>query len=150
MDLSSARNFQKIGYIFVIIGAVIDVILIPETFGLAIILCIVSITGAVKLSAFGKYSDQEFIENKGTLLFWGILTLITSIIGGVFTLIAYSSIPNGETVATTANTSTSSVTTANDNASGSGLTIEKAFELKKAGALTDEEFQQIKNKYLNN
>ena len=96
MDLSSARNFQKIGYIFVIIGAVADVIFIPETFGFSIILCIISIIAAVKLSAFGKYSDQEFIENKGTLLFWGILTLITSIVGGIFTLIAYSSIPNGE------------------------------------------------------
>ena len=90
MDLSSARNFQKIGYIFVIIGAVADVIFIPETFGFSIILCIISIIAAVKLSAFGKYSDQEFIENKGTLLFWGILTLITSIVGGIFTLIAYS------------------------------------------------------------
>ncbi|MCC4371617.1 SHOCT domain-containing protein [Limosilactobacillus reuteri] len=147
MDLSSARNFQKIGYIFVIIGAVVDLLLIPETFGFAIILCIISITGAVKLSAFGKYSDQEFVENKGTLLFWGILTLITSIVGGIFTLIAYSSIPNGEVTATT---STSSATTANNNEPDNGLTIEKAFELKKAGALTDEEFQQIKNKYLNN
>ena len=147
MDLSSARNFQKIGYIFVIIGAVADIIFIPETFGFSIILCIISIIAAVKLSAFGKYSDQEFIENKGTLLFWGILTLITSLIGGIFTLIAYSSIPNGDVAATT---STSSATTVNNNEPDSDLTIEKAFELKKAGALTDEEFQQIKNKYFNN
>ena len=78
MDLSILRNFQKIGYIFVIIGAVADIIFIPETFGFSIILCIISIIAARKLSAFGKYSDQEFIENKGTLLFWGILTLSTS------------------------------------------------------------------------
>lgn len=140
MDISSARTFQKIGFIFVVIGAIFDVILIPETFGLAIILCIISIVGAIKLSAFSKYNDQEFVENKGTLLFWGILTLITSLLGGIFTLIAYSSLPNEEN---------SSASSSNSNATNSGLTIEKAFELKKAGALSDEEYQQIKDKFLN-
>ncbi|MBC8743395.1 SHOCT domain-containing protein [Lactobacillus sp. Marseille-P7033] len=140
MDISSARTFQKIGFVFVIIGAIVDVFLIPETFGFAIVLSIISIIAAVKLSAFGKYNDQEFIENKGTLLFWGILTLVTSLLGGVFTLIAYSAIPNGKTSA--------AASTSNSLADG-GLSIEKAFELKKAGALSDEEFQQVKNKILN-
>ena len=141
MNIRSARTFQKIGFIFVIIGAIVDVFLIPETFGFAIILSIISIIGAVKLSAFGKYNDQEFVENKGTLLFWGILTLVTSLLGGIFTLVAYSALPNGETPAATASSS--------NNTADSGLSIEKAFELKKAGALSDEEFQEIKNKILN-
>ena len=57
MDLSSARNFQKIGYIFVIIGAVADVIFIPETFGFSIILCIISMNSGLchlwRRSGFG-------------------------------------------------------------------------------------------------
>lgn len=140
MDISSARTFQKIGFVFVIIGAIVDVFLIPETFGFAIILSIISIIAAVKLSAFGKYNDQEFIENKGTLLFWGILTLVTSLLGGIFTLVAYSAIPNGESPA---------ATSSSNNTADGGLSIEKAFELKKAGALSDEEFQQVKDKILN-
>lgn len=140
MDISSARTFQKIGFVFVIIGAIVDVLLIPETFGFAIILSIISIIAAVKLSAFGKYNDQEFVENKGTLLFWGILTLVTSLLGGIFTLVAYSAIPSGESPA---------ATSTSNSPADSGLSIEKAFELKKAGALSDEEFQQVKDKILN-
>lgn len=133
MNINTARTFQKIGFIFVIIGVIVDLVLVPETLGLALILCIVGIIGVVKLSKFGNYSDQEFIEKKGTLLVWGIVTIFTSLLGGILTLVAYFSLPDSNTSAE----------------KSTGMTLEKAFKLKKEGALTDKEYQEIKSNLLN-
>ena len=138
--MDTARALQKVGFILVIIGTVIDAFFIPETFGLALICLILGVIAIVKLSKFNNYDDEAFIANKSTLLVWGLVALFFSFgIGGLLTVIAYVTTPDGQTA---------EGQTASNEAVPGPMSLEHAFDLKQKGALTDQEYEEIKKQIL--
>lgn len=109
----------------------VDLFLVPETFGLALAGLIFSIIAIVKLAKFSRYDDKQFMSQRSTLFIWGITTNFTSaLLGGILTLVAYFALP-----------ATNVTGQLNNN---TPLTLEQAFELKEKGVLSDEEYGNLK------
>lgn len=91
---------------------------------------IIDILGGIFTLKFHNLSDQDFIAKRGTLLVWGIILLLTSLLGGILLLVAYFQ---------------SNVQLQEDQPSENMMSLEKAFDLKEKGAITDEEYNRIKS-----
>lgn len=125
-QIESSKSMLKIAGIIAIVGSIIAMFYAFLLPGIA------SLIFSILLLNYGKLSSSEFLKKKNTILFFGIWLLpFGSIIGGILVLIAWSKIPS-ENEATQTNM----------------MSLEKAFELKEKGAISEEEFNRIKNNSL--
>lgn len=130
-NLNTARTLTKIGAIIgILAGAAWIISFIGILWGAA------TLIGGILLLKYNKYSDTQFVEKRTPLLIWGILFLFTTILGGILLLVAYF-------------TSNINIRQEKEKTELSGFTnLEKAYELKEKGVLSDEEFNKIKQKSL--
>lgn len=108
-----------------------------------LILCIgvLDIVGSIYILKNLKMSDEELRENARMILVWGIIFLFTTwIIGGILLIISYILIVYNE--------DEKKENKKRNISSNDFSEIEKAFELKEKGIITEEEFEKIKRKVI--
>jgi len=128
-QLQDARKMLGYAQIFGIIGGVVAMFYTFFVGG------IIGIVLAIILGNYRKLSDEELAQKKTTILIFGLIMLIlTTLIGGIFALVAYSKIPDAATVAA--------------QPQSNMMSLEKAFDLKEKGAISQEEYDKIKSQSL--
>lgn len=140
------------GFFMVLLGLIIALAFISYTYyghglilwsifiGIVIIAFLsIDLIGGIKLLNLRKLEDDKLIENINTALIWGIILIFTNFFGGAFAITGYILITR----------STMENKTIVEDSKLELDELEKAFELKEKGLITDAEYEELKKKAFN-
>ncbi|RPF55170.1 SHOCT domain-containing protein [Abyssicoccus albus] len=102
--------------------------------GVGLLWAWLDIIGGILFIRSKGFTDEKFASKSTGILVFGLIFLVTSVLGGVLAILAYMKL--------------SSAKQSNDQSTGSGnvMDLEKAYELKNNGVISEEEFEMIKKK----
>ncbi|KRM86417.1 SHOCT domain-containing protein [Lacticaseibacillus thailandensis] len=127
-QLQTAKTLSLIGAIFAIVMGALYCLTI-----IGIILGIPMIIGGIYLLRLRHYNDDNFYAHRGAMLGWGIFFLFCTLVGGVLELVAYFQVNNHVPAANVDARPTMSFSS-----------VERAYELKEKGVISQAEFEDIK------
>ncbi|QQK09092.1 hypothetical protein [Miniphocaeibacter halophilus] len=135
MDSKNINIAKTLTFIGAVIGIVGGVIMFFTVVG--VIFGVVDIIGGVTLLKYKDFSDEEFKEKSNNILVWGIIFIFTAwVVGGICLLVAYFLANYYESARNNSNIDEL-------------MELEKAFELMQKGVITEEEYEKIKEKIIN-
>lgn len=137
-DIKTAKALLTAGSIVaIVVGALWCFSIIGILWGVPLII------GGIILLGYRKLSDELFITKRNVMLGWGIFFIFTTLVGGILVIIAYitSNVDTNKQII-------EEIKETNETEISNYDTIEKAFELKEKGIISEEEFQAIKKKHL--
>lgn len=94
------------------------------------------IIGGILLIRSKGFSDEKFATKSNGLLIFGLIFLVTSLLGGILAILAYFKLNSVKKYIQPENQRTDF------------MSLEKAFELKEKGIISEEEFEKVKTKSL--
>ena len=104
-----------------------------------LILLLVDIFGGFALIKLNKLGNDQLLENSNKILMWGIILVFTNFFGGISAIIGYILITRPE-----------EIEQIEQKESVKLDELEKIFELKENGLITEEEFKELKRKIFEN
>ncbi|WP_288762329.1 DUF5362 family protein [uncultured Lacticaseibacillus sp.] len=135
-SLQTAKTLSYVGAIWsIVVGALLTLSLIGAVVGVPIII------GGALLLKFRNATDEQFIEQRNTMLGWGIFFLIFTVVGGVLELVAYVMAGSADTEEFRAEHQKAQSADDFDD-------LERAAEMKEKGVLSETEYESLKERIL--
>lgn len=137
-SIKTAKGLLTAGSIIgIVIGACWTITIVGMLWGIP------TLVGGILMLKHRNLSDEMFIKKRTPILVWGIIFLFTTLVAGIFLISSY--------VISNINLEEEEIKLAEEKTNAEILNyqnIEKAYELKEKGIISEEEFENIKKRHL--
>ncbi|WP_414044955.1 SHOCT domain-containing protein [Macrococcus equi] len=125
-EMESAKTLAMAAGVIAIIAGIV------WTFtGIGLLWAWLDVVGGILLIRSKGFTDEKFASKQTGILIWGLIFLVTSLLGGVLAILAYFKLNSVKSYV-------------NTQGVPNFMDLEKAHELKEKGIISETEFETIK------